>query len=144
MANTITAANSVLTLSVANLYPIPQTIQGYAADDAFSTDSVVRAETQRGVDGRQSSGYVFNSSTFTINIMPDSPSLVIFETLDNAQKAAREVFICSGQVQLPSIGRKYTLVNGVLSTSTPITNVRRVLQSVQYVFTFEDIIGEPI
>lgn len=141
---TITAANSVLTLAVANLYPVAQNIQGYAADDAFTADAVDQAEVVMGVDGHMSSGFVFNPTRFTINIMPDSPSLSIFENWANAQKAAREVFTCAGQVQLPAIGRKYTLVNGVLTTVAPISSVRRVLQAVQYVITFEAVIGELI
>ena len=49
---TITAANSAYAIAVANLFPSPITLQGFAADDAFASDSVTMAENIVGVDGR--------------------------------------------------------------------------------------------
>ena len=74
---TITAANSKFALSITNLYMSPQLLQGYATDDAFTTDTPDLAETVMGVDGHLSAGYVFNAVNMTISIMPDSPSIVL-------------------------------------------------------------------
>ena len=54
---TLTSANSAFSLQIANLYPVPQSIQGYAADDAFAVDDVEPVETVMGVDGKLSGGY---------------------------------------------------------------------------------------
>ncbi len=139
---TITAANSTFAISVANLYPTPQTIQGYAADDAFVAESVEQAEIVMGVDGHMSSGFVFNPTNMTLTIMPDSPSLVIFENWTTAQRTAKEIYKASASIYLPAIGRKYTLQNGVLSSSPPMPGVRKTLQPVAYQLKWERVIGE--
>lgn len=141
---TITSANSAYALAVANLYPVPQILQGYGADDAFVTEANEMAETIMGVDGKLSAGYIFNPVRQTITIMPDSPSLIIFETWQQAQRTARELYRCNAVVRLPALGRKYTLKNGVLSSGTPIPGVRRTLAPVSFILTWESVVGEDI
>ncbi|SEF31349.1 hypothetical protein ABL840_09185 [Variovorax sp. NFACC27] len=140
---TITAANSTFTLAVADLYPSPQPIQGFAADDAFSTDALDLAEVVMGVDGYMSSGFVFNPIRMPVTIMPTSPSLVVFNTLVSAMQTTREVFRLDGTIWLPSIRMKFTLQNGVLSSGKPLPDVKKVLQAVQYGITWNMIVGEP-
>ncbi|WP_321899871.1 phage tail fiber protein [Paraburkholderia heleia] len=53
---TITSANSAFSISVTDLYPVPQAIHGYAADDAFTAEAVEMAEIVMGVDGHMSGG----------------------------------------------------------------------------------------
>ena len=47
----ITAVNSVFTLTVPGLYNAPITLQNYAADRAFETESRELAETAMSIDG---------------------------------------------------------------------------------------------
>ena len=47
----LTSANSEFMITINDLYPVPQKLQGYSADDAFTTDAVAATETQVGVDG---------------------------------------------------------------------------------------------
>ena len=70
MANnrTITAANSVLLLSVASLFDVPQRIQGFSADNITNTDNLNNAETLMGVDGRLSAGWVAVAIPQTITL----------------------------------------------------------------------------
>ena len=84
---TITSANSVLTLAVNGLFPVPQVIQGYAVDDAFEGEAVQQAEILMGVDGVLSAGKVFVPYKMTIHLQADSPSVFLFDTLRNAQNA---------------------------------------------------------
>lgn len=142
--STITAANSQFSLAIADLYPSPQTLQGYAADDAFSTESVDIAETVMGIDGHLSGGFVFNPTQQTITIMPDSPSLEIFENWQSATKAVREVYVANAVIILPAIDRKFTLKRGFLVGAPPITSVRKTLQPLQYRVHWESVTGEPI
>lgn len=141
---TITSANSAFSLAVTDLYPVPQTIQGYAADDAFTAEALEMAEIVMGVDGHMSGGFIFNASILTVHIMPDSPSLPIFENWITFQRTAREVYFANGSISIPSIARKYSLINGILRSGNPIVNARKVLEAVQFVIAFERIIGEPV
>lgn len=144
MARTITAANSVFMLSVAGVFNVPQQIQGYTADAAFAVDSVELSQAIVGVDGLMSAGYVTYLVPQTINIMPDSPSLVIFEAWVNAMNTARDVFFASGIVVLPAIGRKFTLNKGVLTNAKPFADVKKTLQPLEYKISWESVSASPI
>lgn len=144
MAKTITSANAQFALAIAGLYPAPQILQGYAAEDAFSTGDISNAQTVRGVDGKMSAGFVFADLSQTITVMPDSPSLLVFNNWTVAQLAAREVLIASATIILPSISMKYVLTKGVLTMGKPIPDVKRVLQAVGYQITWESIVGAQI
>ena len=114
---TITSANSIFLISVGGIFPVPQQLQGFAADAAFAFDSVQPAEVVMGVDGNMSAGYVPFMTVQTVTLMPDSPSLSIFETWLGATNTAREVFFANGHITLPSIGRKFVLTRGVLTSA---------------------------
>jgi len=141
---TITAANSQFSLAIADLYPTPQSLQGYAADDAFSTDAVDITETVMGVDGHLSGGFVFNPVSQTINIMPDSPSLEIFENWYLASKTAREVYVANGTIIMPAISRKFTLKRGFLISTPPIATARKTLQPLAFSLQWESVTQEQI
>lgn len=137
--STITAANSIFLLSVGGIFPVPQQLQGYAADAAFAFDAIDPAEVVMGVDGNMSAGYVPYMTPQTINIMPDSPSLTIFETWLAAMNTAREVFYANGTIVLPSIGRKFTLTKGVLTSAKAAPDVKKVLTANEYKITWNII-----
>jgi hypothetical protein len=140
---TITAANSVFQLVVAGLFPVPQQITGFAADAAFTTDAVERKEVVFGVDGHMSAGYVFSPTITNISIMPDSPSLIVFDAWQQAEQVAQEVYFASATIVLPSIQRKYALTRGVLTSAPPIVSAGRVLAAQQFRITWQSVVGEP-
>jgi hypothetical protein len=137
--STITAANSVFQLAVAGIFPVPQQLQGYAADAAFMFDTVDPAETVMGVDGRMSAGYVPYMTIQTISIMPDSQSLSLFDTWLTANNTAREVFFANATILLPSIGKKYSLTRGVLTAAKAAPDVKKVLAAIEYKITWENV-----
>lgn len=139
---TITSANSTLAISVTNLYPVPQIIQGFAADDAFMQDAVDQAEIVMGIDGKMSAGFIFNPVKMTITVMPNSPSYQIFADWMLAQRTAREVYTANASIYLPAISRKFTLFNGVLTSGKQLPDVKKVLQAVPFVITFERVTSE--
>lgn len=141
---TITAANSVFALAITGLYPSPQTLHGYAADDGFTTEALESAEVVMGLDGHMSGGYVFNPVKQTITLMPDSASLDVFNNWALAQMAAREVLVANASISLPSIGKKYVLTRGFLTSSKPIVDVKKVLAPVSYQITWNTIVGAAI
>lgn len=142
--NSITAANSEYWLAVLGLFPVPQRLQGYAADAAFDTEAADAAEIVMGVDGIMSAGYVPFVTRQTINIMPDSPSSYIFEDWMTAQKAAREVYYANASITLTSIGRSYVMRNGVITSFIAIPGTRKVLQARAFVITWESIDPVPV
>jgi len=137
--STITAANSVYLLAVGGIFPVPQQLQGYAADAAFAFDAIDPAETVMGVDGNMSAGYVPYMTIQTISIMPDSPSLTMFETWLAAMNTAREVFYANATIILPAIGRKFTLTKGVLTSAKTAPDVKKVLQAIEYKITWNTV-----
>lgn len=137
--SSITAANSVFLLSVGGIYPIPQQLQGYAADAAFAFDAADPVEAVMGVDGRMSAGYTPYMTQQTISIMPDSPSLSIFEAWLAAMNTTREVFYANATIILPAIGRKYTLTRGVLTSIKAAPDVKKVLQAQEFKLTWESV-----
>lgn len=141
---TLTSANSTFSLAITNLFPVPQTIEGYAADDAFSADAVDMAEVVMGVDGKQSAGFIFNSVRQTVTIMPTSPSLSIFEAWANTQKAQREVYTANAVISIKSIGRKYVLRNGVLINAKQMPDVKKLLAPMPFVISWELVTPETL
>jgi len=141
---TITSANSVYMLSVAGLFPAPQRLQGFAADDAFSTEQVQPAETVMGVDGKMSAGYLPTMTVQTISIMPDSESGFIFDEWQAKSRAISEVFWAQALITIPGIGRSWTLTNGILTGYTPIPDAKKVLQSRTFSITWENVSAVPL
>lgn len=136
---TITSANSVFTISVAGLFPVPQQLQGYSAERAWESETVELSESQMSVDGRKTSGFVFNMVTQTVSFQADSPSKQIFISIMNAMKAAREVFYISGTIDLPSTGESFICTRGTLKSAKPLPDAGKVLQPMSYVIEWESI-----
>lgn len=140
--STITSANAVFALAVTNLYPFPQTIQGYSADSMFAVDEADIAEIVMGVDGKMSAGYVFSVTPMTVSIMPDSPSSTMFENWYLTSKAARDIYSANATIIIPGIKRKYTLRNGVLAKGKTMPDAKKVLQPREWKIIWESITGE--
>lgn len=142
MSNTITSADATFALTVTNLYPSAQVLQGYAADAMFALGDTEMAVSVRGADGKLSGGYVFGEYLQTITIMPDSPSREIFETWQLTSQTAKAVFRCNATIILPAISRKFTLTNGILQRVKAIPDANRVLQQMTYQINWETVVGE--
>lgn len=141
---TITSANSTYLLAVNGLFPTFQALQGYSADDAFSTDAAEPAEVVMGVDGKMSAGWVPTVTMQNISIQADSPSGGFFDQWDAAQKAAREIYFAQGLITLPSVGVTYALTNGVLTSIPRMISARKVLQARQFRITWESVTVAPV
>lgn len=142
MANTITSADAIFALTVPDLYDSAQTIEGYQADAMFALGDTEVATSVRGADGKLSAGFVFGEQLQTISIMPDSPSLNIFDTWYKTSQTAKAVFRCNATIILPSISRKYTLTNGVLQRVKVIPDANRVLQGMTFQINWENVVEE--
>lgn len=140
MANTtITSANSILTMIVPGLFPVPVSIQGYASDDAFMLDALDLAEVSMGVDGKMSAGYVPKEVKQTITLQADSESKDFFAILTQAVKTAREVFYMSATLSLPSTGEAFTFTRGILTSVEQAPAGKKMLQPQKFVITWESV-----
>lgn len=140
--NTITSADSIFALTVTNLFPSAQTLEGYAADAMFALGDTEMAQSVRGADGKLSGGFVFGEYLQTITIMPDSPSRQIFETWQLTSLTAKAVFRCNATIILPAIGKKFTLTNGVLQRVKVMPDANRVLQAMTFQINWENVVPE--
>jgi len=141
---TLTAANSVFMLSVRSLFPAPQQLQGYAADDAFSTEQVQPAEVVMGVDGVMSAGWLPVMVPQTISLQGDSVSADIFDAWNAAMKTIRELYFADAIITLPAIGKSYTLTKGALTSYTPVVGVKKILQPRTFTITWQNVSEAPL
>lgn len=140
---TITSANSALTLQIEGLYPVPQSIQGYATDDAFAADDVTNVETMMGVDGKLSGGFTPQPTKLTITLQADSASNDVFDNWIAAQKAARETYISNAAISLPGTRGKYIFTRGFLTSNSSMPGAKKVLQPRKFEITFESCSKAP-
>lgn len=141
--NTLTAANSIITISIADLYPVAQRLQGFAADNITDIDSSNSVETSMGVDGRLSGGFIHAAITQNVHLQADSMSCLLFENWESAQRTSREVYIATGTIILPATKRKYALTRGFLTTPSRMPSIGKTLQARRWTITWESISASP-
>lgn len=139
----ITAANAVLTLAIAQLFPIPQQLQGFATDDVYDVPTIKSVEVLMGVDGVLSAGFIYAEVPQDIHLQADSPSNAIFDTWWSQMQAARDVYEASGLILLPGLKSKFQQTRGFLTGYKPVPAGKRVLQPRTYQITWERIAPAP-
>ncbi len=140
----ITSANAVYTLSVPDVFPVPQVLQGYATDDGFATEAIEIAETMLGVDGIMSYGFTPFIVHQTIVFQADSYSIPnTMEPWISAEIATRSKFRASASIVLPSLGKVYQLGNGVITRMTPISAAKKVMGPQTYQIDWNYWIPQP-
>ena len=92
-----------------------------------------------GVDGVLSAGFVFVAVKQSITLQADSNSNNIFDDWYLAEQVAKDKFRCSGIVLLPSIGKKWTLNNGAMTTWPPMPDAGKVLRPRKFGVTWESV-----
>jgi hypothetical protein len=136
---TLTSANAILLIGVASIFPTPQQLQGFAADDVTDVEPLANAETVMGVDGILSGGFVFVSIKQGITLQSDSASNFLFDTWYQTQQQNKDVFLATGQIFLPGLGTKWYLTQGFLTQYKPIGDVKRYVQPRKYEITWQSI-----
>lgn len=139
MDTTITSANSEFWITVPGLFPTPVRLQGYSAEKAWNADQQMLAETQMGVDGRMTAGYVPAPVRQSISLQADSPAKAIFKAIAQAMQSAKDVFYISGTINLPSTGESFSGVRGVLTEWKPIPDAAKVLQPMEFAIVWESL-----
>lgn len=132
----ITSANAKVILTVENLYPSGVEIQNFSTDSAWAVDDAVVAEARMGVDGHMAAGYTPTPRNVTISLEANSPSLAIMNNLISSMQLNKTVYKCTMQITIPSIGKEYTLKEGVLLQGHAIPDGKKVLDPSTWQFTF--------
>ena len=140
----ITGATATYQLGITGLYNAPQYLQGFAADDVFSTPGIESAETMMGVDGYMSAGFVFVVIKQTISIQADSSSNNIFDQWWSTQQQERTVYFANATVVLNSLGVKWNMRRGVLSNYSPIPDVKKLIQPRKFEITWNSMSPAPV
>lgn len=140
----ITSANSVYTLTVDTIFNQPQQLQKYAVDDAFTTQVLNAGEVQMGVDGGMAGGFVYVPVVQEIVFIADSPSVALFDQWYNAQLQAKDVYVASGTIIMPSIRTKWAMTFGILVNYSVIPDAKKVLQFRRFGITWQSAIPSPV
>jgi hypothetical protein len=132
----ITAANSVIMVSIPDLFPVPQQLQGFAQDDIFDIPAIESVETLMGVDGNLSGGFVFKPIPMEVTLQADSLSNTFFDQWWTQMQATLSTFTANGVIRLPAVGAKTTLTRGYLTSYKPAPAGKKVLQPRRYMITW--------
>ena len=135
----ITSANAVIMLAVPGVFPAPQAIQQFAAEDIFTNDPVQANEVAMGVDGYLAAGFVFAPTSWSVSLMADSPSNQFFDTWYQTMVKNVETYRCNGTIWLKSINKKFDMSNGALTTYRNMPDAARTLRSRAFVITWQRI-----
>lgn len=139
----LTGVNSIIQISVANLFPVPQQLQQFSAENIFETDEIETAETSMGVDGKLSAGLIYVEIPQSYNLQANSPSVLVFDQIYQAQIAAQDVYPINASITLPSLGVTYTMTNGFLKKYPPTANVAKIAQPRKFTIVWERVSSAP-
>jgi len=140
----ITAANAIIMITIPGLFPVPQRIQGFTADNVYDAADQEVVETAMGVDGILSGGFVFTPIEQNFSLMADSVSNVIFEQWSAAMINSRDVITANGETTLLSVNRKYVSTKGYLVNRSPLPTAGRTLQGRRFMIRWERVTANPI
>lgn len=135
----ITGATSSIAISVNTVFPSPQTLFGFEADNVFETEAIDSAEFYMGVDGKLSGGFVFVPVRQTIMLQADSPSCALFDIWWSSMQSNKDVFFANGVANLFAISQKWQMNNGLLTSYKPMSDVKKLLQPRHFTITWESI-----
>ena len=141
---TITSANSVFMLGASKLFNIPIQMQGYAADDAFSSEDVEFMEKYIGVDGKLSAGFIPYIVMLDFTLAADSASNLIMDAIITTEKAIREKLELNATIVIPGVGFTYAFTKGYLDKGSVIPSSGKTLKPRKFSLAFQDVSPAPL
>ncbi|ELN4045785.1 TPA: hypothetical protein MM157_005334 [Klebsiella variicola subsp. variicola] len=135
----ITAADTIIELVIAELYPSGFNLVEFEAQNIFEMGDTDMAEYQRTADGKLLGGFVYGDLSWTFHLAASSPSIKYIDNWQNTQIATRSVLRANGTVIQPSLGKKYIMTNGILQRARRMPSAGRVLQPVTGLIQWETV-----
>lgn len=139
MADFITSADGVLTITVKDLFNAPIQLENWETDRAWETQDRAIAESRMSVDGKLNMGFIPTPTDMTLRFSPNSPSVGYFETIQTSSEQMRRPFILNAELTLPGLHRRYTFSNGHLLSLTPIPGGARTLEGRAFALRWEAV-----
>jgi hypothetical protein len=139
----LTAVNAVITLTIPGVFNQPQQLQQFGVDDVADVDTLVVAQTEMGVDGVLSGGYVFNKVKYVYTLKANSPSCFMFDQWKTAEDANLDKFPANGVLSLKSLGTKWIWTKGFLVDWQPAPNIKKLLQDRKFGVEWERVMPQP-
>lgn len=136
----ITSANATFMLGITDIYDTAVEISQWASDDAFATESLEIVQTQMGVDGNLSGGFVYNPVRQTLTLQANSSSAVIFDTWASYMLQDADVYTAFATIEMPALDKTWTLSNGFLTNYIPVPEAKKILQPRTFVIEWESAI----
>ncbi len=136
----ITAANCTFMMTVGTIFPTPQQLQQFAADEIFTVAGIHSSEVVMGVDGVMTAGFVFVPIEQGIMLQADSPSEFLFDSWWATQLQLKDILYANATITFPSLGQKWNMVKGSLTTYQPLPNAKKLLQPRQHGITWQNVI----
>ncbi|ENZ3702023.1 hypothetical protein ACGI9D_003267 [Klebsiella quasipneumoniae] len=135
----ITAADTIIELVIAELYPSGFNLQEFEAQNIFEMGDTDMAEYQRTADGKLLGGFVYGDLSWTFHLAASSPSIKYIDNWQTTQMTTRSVLRVNGTVIQPSLGKKYIMTNGILQRARRMPSAGRVLQPVTGLIQWETV-----
>lgn len=135
----LTAANAVITLTIPGVFNLPQQLQQFGVDDVADNDTLVVAQTEMGVDGFLSGGFVFNKVKYVYTLKANSPSCFMFDQWNAANRAQQDTLPANGLLKLPALGTKWNWTKGFLVEWKPAPDIKKMLADRKFGVEWESV-----
>lgn len=142
-SKTLTNANSILRLRCKGIYDDWVIIRGFQADNRTTADNRTLAQTEDGVDGITSGGYVYESQNFNVHIMPNSPSLDVFRNIIRHFDGNMETAVIEFEQVQTALGRQANF-SGFMTSGTGLSGGGKLFVGEQYNFRVTPVVEDNI
>jgi hypothetical protein len=92
-----------------------------------------------GVDGKLSGGFVHVEIPQSITLQADSNSFFLFDQWWLQQQLNKTTYTATGTIILRSVGVKWNLIKGFLTSYAPMPDAKKLLQPRKFQITWETI-----
>lgn len=166
MAHSVTSSNSTLTMTVgdwraatglaslntalgslSSLVGVPIEVERYSADLMFDASEQEMAEVYKPMDGGELAvGWLPSGETTTLSLqlMADSPTVKVLQALAAAQNRGRETFRIDATLDNIAQGMRYILSGGVFVRTQPLPSHGKTQSPLRFGFTFGSCTPQPI
>jgi hypothetical protein len=136
---TLTTANSAFTLECPAVFSIPQLIQGYATEDAFSVPQYELGRAVMGVDARMSGAFVPSTKELDIVLQADSRSNRVFQQIIGVIEAQQETVFMNATIVMPGQNEVWQFTRGILTKVPALAAAKKTAEARTYQITWESI-----
>ena len=137
--NNKTSANVAAWMTIEGVAPSGFALEQFSTDAGIVAETVSDVQAEPTLDGHMVVGYTPNLHVVTVTLQPTSPSIPYLRELIQAQRSRRTALEVNLTVTLPATGKKYSFVEGVLTSSVSMPGVNRVQDPMTFQFTFKAV-----